>query len=165
MDLSLNHLLDYTDWQRKNWHDSLRNCGEQVLSISAGPNGDGRFEVIGDLIRHIFSAEKRYVERLTGRPLTDIASVPNDSIEALFEFGHQSRKELKQLLETFPAAQWDISREFKILNFVVNATPRKVVTHIVMHDANSNFQFSWRQFSTLSVCFARRSVQEFFSLR
>ena len=144
MDLSLNHLLDYTDWQRKKWHDSLRNCGEQVLRISAGPNGDGRFEVIGDLIRHIFSAEKRYVERLTGRPLTDVASVPNDSIEALFEFAHQSRKELKQLLETFPAAQWDISREFKILNFVVNATPRKVVTHIVMHEIRH-----WAQIGTL----------------
>ncbi len=23
MDLSLNHLLDYTAWQRKRWHDSL----------------------------------------------------------------------------------------------------------------------------------------------
>ncbi len=144
MDLSLNHLLDYTEWQRKKWHDSLRKHGEQVLRISAGPNGDGRFEVIGDLIRHIFSAEKRYVERLTGRPLTDMASVPNDSIEALFEFGHQSRKELKQLLETFPAAQWDISREFKILNFVVNATPRKVVTHIVMHEIRH-----WAQIGTL----------------
>ncbi len=143
MDLSLNHLLDYTEWQRKKWHDSLRKHGEQVLRISAGPNGDGRFEVIGDLIRHIFSAEKRYVERLTGRPLTDMASVPNDSIEALFEFGHQSRKELKQLLETFPAAQWDISREFKILNFVVNATPRKVVTHIVMHEIRH-----WAQIGT-----------------
>ncbi len=103
MDLSLNHLLDYTAWQRKRWHDSLRNHGEQVLQIGAGPNGDGRFEVIGDLIRHIFSAEKRYVERLSGRALTDTASIPNDKIEALFEFGQQSRKELKELLETFPA--------------------------------------------------------------
>src|SRR5213594_1475389 len=69
MNLSLNHLLDYTEWQRKRWHDSLRNYGEPVLQIIAGPNGDGRFEVIGDLIRHIFSAEKRYVERLSGRAL------------------------------------------------------------------------------------------------
>ena len=144
MDLSLNHLLDYTDWQRKKWHDSLRKHGQQVLRISAGPNGDGRFEVVGDLIRHIFSAEKRYGERLTGRPLTDMASVTNDSIEALFEFGHQSRKELKQLLETFPAAQWDISREFKILNIVVNSTPRKVITHVVIHEIRH-----WAQIGTL----------------
>jgi len=144
MDLSLNHLLDYTAWQRKRWHDSLRNHGEQVLKISAGPNGDGRFEVIGDLIRHIFSAEKRYVERLSGRALTDTASIPNDKIEALFEFGQQSRKELKELLETFPAAQWDVPRDLKILNFVVNATPRKIVTHVVMHEIRH-----WAQIGTL----------------
>ena len=144
MNLSLNHLLDYTEWQRKRWHDSLRNYGEPVLQISAGPNGDGRFEVIGDLIRHIFSAEKRYVERLSGRALTDTASIPNDKIEALFEFGQQSRKELKELLETFPAAQWDVPRELKILNFVVNATPRKIVTHVVMHEIRH-----WAQIGTL----------------
>jgi len=144
MNLSLNHLLDYTEWQRKRWHDSLRNYGEPVLQISAGPNGDGRFEVIGDLIRHIFSAEKRYVERLSGRALTDTASIPNDKIEALFEFGQQSRKELRELLETFPAAQWDVPLELKILKFVVNATPRKIVTHVVMHEIRH-----WAQIGTL----------------
>jgi hypothetical protein len=41
----------------------------------------------GDLVRHIFSAEKRYVERLSDRPLTDTASIPNDNLEALFGFG------------------------------------------------------------------------------
>jgi len=30
MDLSLNHLLDYTAWQRKRWHDSLRNHGLKI---------------------------------------------------------------------------------------------------------------------------------------
>ena len=137
-------MLDYTAWQRKRWHDSLRNHGEQVLQIGAGPNGDGRFEVIGDLIRHIFSAEKRYVERLSGRALTDTASIPNDKIEALFEFGQQSRKELKELLETFPAAQWDVPRELKILNFVVERHPRKIVTHVVMHEIRH-----WAQIGTL----------------
>jgi len=114
------------------------------LRISAGPNGDGRFEVVGDLIRHIFSAEKRYVERLSGWALTDTASIPNDKIEALFEFGQQSRKGLKELLETFPAAQWDVPRELKILNFLVNATPRKIVTHVVMHEIRH-----WAQIGTL----------------
>jgi len=144
MNLSLNHLLDYTEWQRKRWHDSLRNYGEHVLQISAGPNGDGRFEVIGDLIRHIFSAEKRYIDRLSGRALTDTASIPNDKIEALFEFGQQSRKELKEFVETFPAAQWDVPRELQILKFVVNATPRKIVTHVVMHEIRH-----WAQVGTL----------------
>src|SRR5438270_9597916 len=103
MELSLNHLVEYTEWQRGKWHDSLRSHGEQVLKLTAGPHGDGRFESVGDLIRHIFSAEKRYVERLTGRPLTEMNAIPNDSIEALFEFGRQSRNEFKEFLETYPA--------------------------------------------------------------
>jgi uncharacterized damage-inducible protein DinB len=144
VDVSVNHLLDYTDWERKKWHSALDRYGEQVLQISAGPNGDGRFEVIGDLIRHIFSAEKRYVERLSGRPLTDMNAIPNNSIETLFEFGQQSRRELKELLETFPTTRWDVQNEFKILTFVVKATPRKIVTHVLMHEIRH-----WAQIGTL----------------
>jgi hypothetical protein len=112
--LSLNDLLDYTDWERQKWHAALRQNGEQALAIGTGPHGDGRFERVGDVIRHIFSAEKRYVERLTGQSLTDAASLPNNDIEALFQFSQQSRKELRQLVETFPAQEWDVPREFKI---------------------------------------------------
>ena len=62
----------------------------------------------------------------------------------MFEFGQQSRKELRELLETFPAAQWDVPLELKILKFVVNATPRKIVTHVVMHEIRH-----WAQIGTL----------------
>jgi uncharacterized damage-inducible protein DinB len=102
INLSLNDLMDYTEWERRKWHDWLRQQGEQVLKISAGAHGDGRFETVGDLVRHIFSAEKRYVDRLSGRPLTDTASVPTDNLEALFRFSQQSRKGLRELVETFP---------------------------------------------------------------
>src|SRR3989442_10744677 len=84
--LSLIDLMDYTDWERRKWYDWLRQRGQQVLEISAGPHGDGRFQSVGELVKHIFTAEKRYVERLSGRPLTDPASIPNDNIEALFQF-------------------------------------------------------------------------------
>ena len=72
MNLNLNDLIDYTEWERQKWYVWLRQHGDQVLKISAGPYGDGRFETVGELVRHIFSAEKRYVERLSGRGLTDI---------------------------------------------------------------------------------------------
>jgi uncharacterized damage-inducible protein DinB len=144
MDISLNHLIEYTDWQRGRWHEDLRRHGEQVLRLTAGPNGDGRFETVGDLVRHIFSAEQRYVERLKDRPLTDMNAVPNDNLETLFEFGHQSRKEFRELLETFPANQWEVQRELKILTHVIKATPRKVVTHVLMHEIRH-----WAQIGTL----------------
>jgi uncharacterized damage-inducible protein DinB len=90
--LSFNDLIEYTDWERQKWYDWFRQHGDQVLKISVGSHGDGRFKMMGDLVRHIFSAEKRYVERLSDRPLTDTASIPNDNLEALFEFAQSSRK-------------------------------------------------------------------------
>jgi uncharacterized damage-inducible protein DinB len=142
--VNLNELIEYTDWERGLWHDWLRKQGEQVLAIKAGPHGDGRFESVGDLIRHIFSAEKRYVDRLFERPLTDTAFVRNDNIEALFEFGGQSRQDLKRLVETFPLQKWDAPLEFKMVNNVVRATPKKIVVHVLMHEIRH-----WPQIATL----------------
>jgi len=142
--LNLTDLLDYTDWERQRWHARIRQYGEQTLEVSAGPHGDGRFERVGSLISHIFSAEKRYVERLTGQALTDPATIPTKGVEALFEFSRQSRSELKRLIETFPAQEWDVVKEFKILDFVIRATPRKIVVHILMHEIRH-----WAQIATL----------------
>ena len=95
-------------------------------------------------MRHIFSAEKRYVERLSGQPLTDTASIPNDNIEALFQFSQQSREGLKELVGTFPAQEWDAPKDFKVLNYFLRATPRKIVVHVLMHEIRH-----WAQIATL----------------
>lgn len=142
--LSLNDLLEYTHWERERWHSSLREHGGPALAIPTGPHGDGRLKHVGDVIRHIFSAEQRYVERLLGRPLTDPASIPNHDLEALFQFGQHSRKAFLQLLQTFPGEQWDGPREYKILDFVANVTPRKIAVHILMHEIRH-----WAQIATL----------------
>jgi uncharacterized damage-inducible protein DinB len=142
--LSVKDLLDYTDWERRKWQACLSRRGNTVLDVAAGPNGDGRFETVDDLVKHIFSAEKRYVERLTGRPLTDPASIPSGRLEELFEFGKKSRSELKDLIDTFPADEWDAMKEFKILNFIAHATPRKIVMHVLMHEIRH-----WAQIGTL----------------
>ena len=107
VNLSLTDLIDYTDWERQKRHEWMRQQGDQILKVSAGPNGD-RFETVGDLVKHIFSAEKRYVERLSARPMTDTSSVPSDNIEALFQFGRESRNSLREFIGSFPADKWDV---------------------------------------------------------
>jgi len=144
INLTLDDLMDYTAWERQKWHEWLRQHGDEALKISAGPHGDGRFTTVGDLVKHMFSAEKRYIDRLSGRELTDTASLPNDNIEALFQFGEQSRKELKEFLETFPAQEWDVPQELKLGNHVLTATPRKIVLHVVLHEIRH-----WAQIATL----------------
>jgi uncharacterized damage-inducible protein DinB len=144
MDLNLNDLIDYTGWERQKWFDWLRQHGDQVLKISAGMHGDGRFETVGQLVRHIFSAEKRYIERLSGQTLSDPASVPCDNIEALFRFSVQARNDLKKLIETFSDEKWDVPEDYKILNYFLRATPRKIIIHILMHEIRH-----WAQIATL----------------
>lgn len=142
--LSLSDLWDYTDWERQKWYDWLRQHGEQALKTSVGPHGDGRFQTVGEQVRHIFSAEKRYVERLSGQPLTESGSVPTDNIEALFQFSRESRKALKDLIGVFPAEEWDALKEIRVWNYHLSTTPRKIVTHILLHEIRH-----WAQIATV----------------
>jgi len=142
--LSLSDLIDYTDWEREKWRERLRQQGNKVLKISLGPHGDGRFTTVGDLVRHIFSAERRYIERLLDRPLTDTSSVPADNLEALFQFGDKSRKELKDFVEAFPVEKWDVPFEFKLMNSTLTATPKKIIVHVLVHEMRH-----WAQIATL----------------
>lgn len=130
VNLSLTDLLEYTDWERQKRYEWMRQQGNQVLKVSAGPNGD-RIGTAGDLVKHIFSAEKRYVERLSGRPMTDASSTPNDNIEALFQFGKESRKSLMEFVETFPEEKWDVPQEQNLVVAVIVVTPRKSITHVL----------------------------------
>jgi len=142
--LSLDELIEYTDWERGKWYDWLRQHGDGVLATSAGPHGDGRFQTVGDVVRHIFSAEKRYIDRLSNRSLTDTASIPNSDVEPLFAFGRQTRADLKEFVKTLPAQDWDVPQEFNFMNNFLKATPRKLVVHVLMHEIRH-----WAQIGTL----------------
>jgi uncharacterized damage-inducible protein DinB len=142
--LSVDDLIAYADWERKTWQSWLHQQGSAALKTGAGAHGDGRFESVGDLVRHIFSAEKRYVDRLSGRPLTDASSVPNDDIEALFHFGKESRKDLTELLATLPDKDWDVPVEFRLMDGIVRMTPKKIVVHTLMHEIRH-----WAQIATV----------------
>jgi uncharacterized damage-inducible protein DinB len=144
VNLGLNDLIEYTAWDRQKWYDWLRQHGEPVLKISARPHGDGRFASVGELVRHIFSAEKRYVERLSGRPLTDAASIPRDDIEALFRFGQQGRTDWKDFVEKFPTHEWDVPQDHKLMDRILTVTPRKIIVHILLHEIRH-----WAQIATL----------------
>jgi len=142
--LSVTELIEYTDWERGKWHEWLGQRGDGVLATSAGPHGDGRFQTVGDLVRHIFSAEKRYIDRLSNRPLTDTAAIPSGSVEPLFQFGSQSRTDLKEFVEKLPAEDWDVLQDFNFMNNFMKATPRKIVVHVLMHEIRH-----WAQIGTL----------------
>jgi uncharacterized damage-inducible protein DinB len=144
MNISVTDLIDYTKWEREKFHELFRTCGRAGAEDQSWPSRRWPLSANGDWVRHIFSAEKRYVDRLSNRPLTDTASVPTDNIEALFEFARQSRKELERLLETLSETAWNAPLQFKLMNSVVTASPKKIVTHILVHEIRH-----WAQIATL----------------
>ena len=144
MELKLEDLMEYTEWERARWRTFFLKEGDGIFEINVGPNRDDRFETVGDWVSHIFSAEIRYIDRLMDRPLTDPASVPKRGVEAVFEFGKRSRAELKEFLQAEPAGGWNTPRDFQILTFSIRATPKKIVTHVVMHEIRH-----WAQIATV----------------
>jgi uncharacterized damage-inducible protein DinB len=142
--VSLMELMEFTARERNKWFDWLRGRSDSILAIGVGPHGDGRFQSVGDLVKHIFIAEKHHIDRLSTRPLTATASVPSGSLEGLFQFGRRSRKDLEEFVAVHPAEDGDVPREFEILNAPVSVTPRKSVAHILTHEIRH-----WAQIATM----------------
>src|SRR5215471_1166554 len=140
MQIDINVLIGYTDWERQSWHAWLEHHGE-ALKTGMGPHGDD--QTVGEVVKHIFSCEKRYIERLSGEPLTDAASIPNDNLEALFELGQQSRQGLKDFIERFPAPSWDILKDFEFVGWSLKATPKKIIIHVLRYEIRH-----WAQIAT-----------------
>ena len=140
----LAHLLDYTDWERAQWHAWFGEQGPAALAVDLGPNSNGRVNTIGELVRHIFSAEQRYVDRVVGAPLTDPAAVPTEDVEALFAFGQQGRESLRALLATFPTERWDVPQQIQVGKHSRSVTPRKLIVQAVTHEIRH-----WAQVATL----------------
>lgn len=142
--VALGDLLAYTSWQRALWQRWFQDRGPGPLSVTTGPHGDGRLPNIGSLIRHIFSAELRYLERLADLPLTDPTGVPTDEPTALFQFGAAGRARFEAFLDTWPTAEWDRPREVSVLAVRAHLTPRKILLHVLTHEIRH-----WAQVATL----------------
>ena len=127
-------LLSYSDRDRTQWHVWFREQGPTALAVDLGAHNAGRIHNVGELIRHIFSAEKRYVERSLQLPLTDTSAIPAEDIEALFAFGVESRRALRELLASFPASEWEAPRQMSFDNVTRTVTPRTMVVQAITHE-------------------------------
>lgn len=140
----IGYLLDYTEWDRAQWEAWFRSQGADTLLVGLGANTDGRIANVGELVRHIFSAEQRYVDRIQERPITDTSTVPADNVERLFDFGRQTRQHLRELMDSFPAERWDQPREVKIGPHERVITPKTMLVQSVTHEIRH-----WAQLATL----------------
>ena len=136
-------LLAYSDRDRDQWLAWFRKQGEAALAAGLGEHNTGRIRTVGELVRHIFSAEKRYVQRSLQVPLMDTSVIPATDVEALFAFGRESRRDLRELLATFPEAEWDAPREMTFDNQTRTVTSRTMMLQAITHELRH-----WAQVAT-----------------
>jgi uncharacterized damage-inducible protein DinB len=128
------YLLDYTEWDRARWESWFRAQGADAFAVDVGANADVRFGTVGELVRHIFSAEQRYVERIQELPLTDTSAVPANDADALFTFGRATRQRLRDLMRDFPTDRWDRGIEIQMGTNKRIVTPKTMVVQSVTHE-------------------------------
>ena len=136
-------LLVYTDWQRQEWRKWF-DANRSGWQASTGTGAAEKLSTVASVVRHIFTAELRYVERLRGQPVTDPESVSTDDIGALFAFGERARAQVRSYLAATPPLGWDAPVEMSILGKVVRMSPRKTLLHAVTHEVRH-----WAQIATM----------------
>jgi uncharacterized damage-inducible protein DinB len=155
----IGYLLDYTEWDRGQWETWFRAQGPAGLAVGLGENGDGRMTNVGELVRHIFSAEQRYVDRIREVAITDTSTVPPNDVDALFAFGHDTREHLRQLVTDFPADRWNMPRELQFGSHTRVVTPKTMLVQSVTHEIRH-----WAQIATLLRLVGRKTGQHDFLL-
>ncbi len=131
---ALDDLLDYTDWDRAQWHAWFKQAGPAALAVGLGPNSDGKIKNVGELVRHIFGAEWRYVDRVRGAEPRDLGGVPADDLEALFALGRESRQAMRALVKELPTERWNATQEVKLGPTPRQLTLRTMVVQSVTHE-------------------------------
>jgi uncharacterized damage-inducible protein DinB len=130
----VDYLLEYTEWDRAQWESWFRAQGADAFAVDVGANAHERISNVGELVRHIFSAEQRFVERIQELPLTDTSTVATNDVDALFTFGRATRQRLRELVRDFPNDRWDVGSEIQLGPTKRVVTPKTMVVQSVTHE-------------------------------
>jgi len=131
MHLTVEELLRYTSEERERWEHWFRDNTEDLLKV---PIQSDRETTIGGLVLHIFGSELRFAQRLNGETLTDYRHRPCHHLDESFGFGIESRKELRRFVARAGPQDWERVIEFEIGGHLYNASARKIVFHVLLHE-------------------------------
>jgi uncharacterized damage-inducible protein DinB len=129
--MTFEELLRYTNAEREKWRAWL------VLhpaAIDAPVQPGARFLTVGKLIDHIFLAERRNLQRLTGEPLSESTGLTGSNAPPLFDYGASVRRELGQFAQDLDEDVADEVRTLEVLNRKWPISARKMLFHILLHE-------------------------------
>jgi uncharacterized damage-inducible protein DinB len=129
--LPIDHLLDYSDHERRKWRQWLE-ADPRRLTLALQPGG--RFPTAAALLDHIFLVERRHLARLEGGTPPGATGIPAGDIEALFDYGRLVRADLRRYVADLDEDQAASSLPVMLSNGTFTVTRRKLATHILLHE-------------------------------
>lgn len=129
--VELTSLLDYSDRERQKWRDWL---GADPSRLQIPVQAGGRFATAADLLEHVFFVERRHLARLEGATPPEATGIPPGDVSALFDYADLVRADFRRYLEDLDEAEADVPMVLPLSIGNVPTTPRKLSTHLVLHE-------------------------------
>lgn len=122
---------DLIAWNEKtsvNWQQLLTSYPE-LLTVSCDI---AEAKTVAELLQHIAAVELRYAERLAGRPISDYAAIPFDSVKAIYATHDRAMAMFQELLTS--DINWDESLEFptRIMG-TLRSNRKTILFHALLH--------------------------------
>ena len=132
MTLPFAALLDYSDHERRKWHDWIADDPKR-MTIALQPGG--RFPTAAELLDHVFLVERRHLCRLEGGTPPEETGVPLGDSERLFEYADLVRADLRRYVSDLTDVTADGLISFNAIGLgQVTMSRRRLVTHIFLHE-------------------------------
>ena len=129
--ITFDELLRYTGAERGRWRAWFAaNPHAMDLPIQPG----GRLGTAGKVIDHIFLAEQRQLQRLTGLTPSDATGLTGNNAGPLFDYGASVRRELEQFASDLDEELADEIRTVEVQGHTYAMTARKLLFHILLHE-------------------------------
>ena len=128
------------------WHEMNSAAWKKLLTehpeTLSFPCDIAQTKTLGELLQHIVAVELRYAERLANLPATDYATIPFDSVEAIYATHARATALFQQLLAS-NTIDWNERIEFITRSRGPARSSRKVVFfHALFHTARHYAQLA-----------------------
>lgn len=141
--ISLQELLAWNDQAASNWYRHL-DVNPALLAVQCDIGGTGNVQ---GFVRHIWSVELRWSQRLAALPVMSKEAAPTGPLEALFNLHRQATEVFRNLLAA-PEHEWNEIYALELNQIpedLRTPTRRKVAAHMLLHS-----QRHYAQLATLA---------------
>lgn len=141
--ITLDELLAWNDQAAEHWHEYLEN-NPPLLQVKCDIGGTANVQ---EFVRHIWSVELRWGQRLAGLPVLSKEATPSGPLQALFDL-HREAKEIFRNLLSASEQSWQEIFALDLTHIpedMRRPTRRKVAAHALFHS-----QRHYAQLATLA---------------